>query len=208
MTASTKFRRGTAGYAMILAALYRRHQSIREVATAFHMRHDHKVRLAIREMHTAGLVHIASWRQCGPTGGSPNALWAVGNRADASATLPGAKMPLRATRTRPEMLAFIAAVRCMQDGPSITSDIAAVSGLHLSTTQALIRTMRALGLVHIGAYERPGNTLAAAYSFGRGKDAPRPQRMTQREIEQRAWAKRKARRQQVTILLALTKVTA
>lgn len=204
-----KFHRGTIGYTRILAVLYGRHSTVREAATSLGIRLAANVRHAIREMHTAGLVHVASWRPPSSHGGLWSAVWAGGGGKDAPTPTSATKPPSGAVRTRPEMLTFIAAVRCMQGGHATTRDISDdASGMSMNAAQALVRLMRELGLAHVAAYEHAGPTLTAAYAFGCGQDAPRPPRMTKREIEARAWAKRKARGRQINILRALAGVAA
>lgn len=69
--------------------------------------------------------------------------------------------------------------------------------------QRLVKHMHELGVIRRSAWERSGLTLAPAYRFGRGKDAPRPAREAKRVLDARMWAKKKTRMEQLSVLRAL-----
>jgi hypothetical protein len=158
---------------------------------------------AMRELRAAGLAHISGWTHCRKDKRGPLAsVWSLGPGGDAKRP-SGLRMPLGVERIRPEMLAFVEAIRCVQEGPATVKEIRERSGLGKGPILTFTKLLREAGLLHIGEWEVSGQIRAPSWVWGGGKDAPKPPPKTRAEIDRAYEARARLKRQQRQILYAL-----
>lgn len=79
----------------------------------------------------------------------------------------------------------------MLDGPSSAKMLSEVSGMQLPSVWRWMRALHKAGVIRIVGWERDqqGSFRIALYQLGRGKDAPKPSKMTNAERLRRYRAK-------------------
>jgi FaeA-like protein len=196
-------KRGMLVYVSAVSSMLQGPKTVREMADECGMRRTPNMRMAVAELFDAGLAHIAGWKPASRHGGSPPALWAFGPGPDIAPTLSGGRVTAKKKCVRPEMLAFIEAIRTINGARATTREISEASGMSMHQAQSFIRALRKGRAVHIAAWEYAGYTRAAVYTLGRGENARRPDRTDKREIEARYYEKRRAREIQQRMLSAI-----
>lgn len=193
--------RGVMFYAHLLTLLSREPRTIRSLAAAHGARFTPNTRSAVRALHAERVVHIAGWVPAS-RGGKASAVFAIGGAADAPMPA-GGRVLKRPKRIRCEMLAFIAAVRCLESGPVTCREVSEQSGMHIHLALRLVKYLHQSRIVHVGAWEIEHHTPTRAWVFGPGKDKPKPAPQPQRVVEIRYYEKAKARREQLRALHSL-----
>jgi hypothetical protein len=79
--------------------------------------------------------------------------------------------------------AYAETVYALTHGACTVFDLSSESGLGLITIRKFIAALKRRGLIRVAAWEtdRLGRSSIAAYTWGRGKDTPRPPRKTMAE---------------------------
>jgi hypothetical protein len=98
-------------------------------------------------------------------------------------------------RTRLNAKLYAMALQEMADGPTTRQELIEQTGLSVKTVAAIVKALHQRRLIHVGAWEKDaaGRCILPAFSFGKGKDVPRPARKTGAELA-RAKKARKAYR--------------
>jgi hypothetical protein len=161
------------------------------------------VGLALRELQAAGLAHVVGWKHCRPNGMGPlAAVWAFGQGDDVPRP-SGKKLPRPVERIRPEMLAFVEAIRCVLEGPSTVKDMRERSGIGKGPAQTFTKVLREAGLLRIGDWEASGSVRAPAWVWGGGQHAPKPPRKPKAQIDREYEERSRLRKRQIRISHAL-----
>lgn len=190
----TTGRFGHARYAQILAQITARPTTIAQVMKT-QKSQIQTIREIVWRFERLGLVRVCEWRV--PEGRSSFMVPVF--VADGGASIPYPKSINRPAfgrskgKPRSELLAFAAFIRCLRDGASRMT-LHEETGMAYMRVSNLIREMRRLKLVHVSDWAvRADGTgkPAEVFTFGAGKDEPRPVTMTRAQIEQRYRQKRK-----------------
>lgn len=98
-------------------------------------------------------------------------------------------------RTRLNAKLYAIALQEMADGPSTRRELIERTGLSVKTIEGIVRALHQRRLIHIGAWEKDalGRFSLPAFSFGKGRDVPKPAPKTKTELA-RAYKARKAQR--------------
>jgi hypothetical protein len=88
-------------------------------------------------------------------------------------------------------ISYAKVLKALLEGPCTTHDLVEVSGIHLVTTQSLMRTFHRHKIVHIVAWEadRLGRDTTAVFKLGEGRNKAR-HKFTAAERQARCQAKK------------------
>jgi hypothetical protein len=136
-----------------------------------------------------GVAHVVGWHRPAPKSQAVP-TWRLG---------PGQSVPnpdgRPTTRARPasSLEQIVAILQATQDEPLTRPEIAEDIGYSLYTVERAILRLRAAGLVHIAAWDRPvgPGTTVARFSAGPGVDRPRPRSVPNWREHQRRHRERK-----------------
>lgn len=201
-------RLGWSAYARIYAAVVDKALTHPEVAEAVGSG-SQSVREILWRMEHLRLVHVETWCRH-EKGRGP---WAARFRAgegvsapypnDTAIDAPGAS--LAAKNPRPELISFACIMRVLQEGAT-RADIMEQTGCSHSNLSKLVQTMKGLGIVRISAWQRrpdDSGQPAEVLQLGTGRNAARPEPISDTEKGRRYWTKRRAREAGVRVTMAL-----
>jgi hypothetical protein len=164
----------------------------------------------VRGLHALGLVHRCGWE---PTRGMSAALFVAGSGEDAPRppNRDGSACRHPAFQAKPftppaELIAFKSIVEALREEPLSYQDVAEATGVSDGAARNLIKCMREVRIAHIADWEvrLHGGAPAALYAFGFNQpDAPRPRKLSTREIQRRYERRCAARLKQERTLRAL-----
>jgi hypothetical protein len=98
-------------------------------------------------------------------------------------------------RTRLNAKLYAMALQEMADGPSTRQELIEQTGLGVKTVAGIVKALHQRRLIHIGAWEKDalGRCILPAFSFGKGRDVPKPAPKTGAELA-RSYTARRAQR--------------
>jgi hypothetical protein len=201
------------GYAEILAFLKSKSGTYRGSTSAEVAAHLGKnvetVRLLLRRMNRARLIHVARWSEPA-LHVVPRPLYMLGDKPDAAPPLTCRGKPSRhqvvaceRLPLRPALIAFTTLVRALKEGPHSRMELAEETGLNPDALMRVVKRMHALRLIHIGDWDKPRSGPAAPrWEWGGNQDVPPPPKQRRRAVK-RAIEARRQRRQQLRLLKAI-----
>lgn len=138
-------------------------------------------------MERLGLVHVCGWEE--PAGRSsfmaPQFLLGQGISAPYPRQINREPLGSKQGRTRAELLAFAAMIRLLRHGAT-RNDLHEQTGVAYMRVSNLLRELRRLGLVHTSDWRARDDGTgrpAEVFSFGGGRNAPRPPTLSRTEIQ-------------------------
>ena len=189
--------RGMHGYASILAAIRVYPSSAWDIHRHLGMSEFEAARILVR-MTIHSIAHVHDWYRREP-GKHISARWKIGGGVSATKPKTTAKgLPLvregRKPEFKPELFTFCQVVKALECGATVRA-VCELSGLHYGAANNLIKHMRKLRLIHVGAWEKPEfGPRTRVYLMGDLRDAKRPPLETEKERNARYWRQKKALR--------------
>ena len=200
---------GLEKYAAMLASVYSKPLTHREINDQVVHRQEQAVREAMWRMVNLGVAHVPSYAQSdrgrqklpiarfrfGPGESVPYPIAASGRK-------PGVSL-----KPKPELIQFAAIVRCFIDGCT-QEEAAEISGSHVHSIRRVIKAFRAAKVLRIADWQKNESGIgqpAMVFCFGTQPDVPRPPRMSQTERDRRCNDRRRARRATQEVVNAITR---
>lgn len=197
----TKHRLSLRGYANILRYLAMGPSTVPDVARVTDTS-ETSIREVLRRMEDLGLIHAVEWA---PSKKGPwRAMYAF-NRGTPK-PYPGKRRGGQSGpwNFRPELLAFSHTIKALIEGPTSEQDLHELSGQSRTTLRYLMRHCKAIGLIHIGEWNKePGCVPQPMWAIGNKTDAPRPKPVPLADCWRRANVARVSRHAIVRVIPAL-----
>lgn len=151
------------------------------------------------------LVHIE--RYAPSVKGVPSAVWKLGRMDDADPppSMVGRDYG-RKPKSRTEIVAFIEIIDALMNDHCSIKELIELSGSGVGTVRRLMRDGKKLGVLHVAAWHRAGESgdFAPMWAVGINKrDAAKPKAQTDAEACHRYWVRRSQKRHQLRITHAL-----
>lgn len=183
-----KFIRGMRGYATILKFIADADRKVSEMRDVLGIKHSEGLRMILKAMRDAGLVHIKQVIHK-PTGGKEH-VWAFGPGENADDTKDDN------LRKSVELICFLEAIQALSE-PQCVMDLQRIIGATYGTTRIFVARLRDLGLIYVDSWQATGcggnGGQMAYWRFGVGKpDALKP-RMYRKDARRR-WRRRSLER--------------
>lgn len=175
------------GYAKIMRLLVDGQVSWPTVNEACNIERRETTHRILYKLRASGLAHIAAWEMDNGDARSRRPAFTFGPGVDVPR--PGGERYRGRGTPAPEMLAFIVAVRALQDEPLHGKGLADLTGQIPRTARNLLKALHAERLVHIDHYQDRGRFGAGAplYAWAPGEpDAKKPRPQTLKAL----WTKR------------------
>lgn len=181
------------GYARILGMLSEPMTSA-EMQAATGMTRDNAGRL-ISEMHRSGLIRIIDWKMEPGKVVCPVYVRGSGNDAAMPLTRPdGRPCVLRKTKEkprRPNFLAFLSLIRCLEVGNMSRKEVAQECGINRETARNVLIQMKRAKLIYRSGWDTSVRPYVELFTLGNKSDAKKPPAMCRNELNRMYRARRK-----------------
>ena len=189
---------GMRGYLCVLVFIGCAPTTAQDVAEAFGAGRQH-TRELLQRMGELGMAHTQGAVRTGRAG-PPSALWAAGPG-------PVDRLGVPCRQRFPELMQLRRILAALED-PIRCVHLAEQVGSSEQLVRDILATGRALGLLHVCAWDMPQNPQGGGapqpcWVLGPGRNAPRPKRIGNAEVKRRRRVADAARRQTVQVLAAL-----
>jgi hypothetical protein len=200
---------GLEKYAAMLASVYSKPLTHREINDQVVHRQEQAVREAMWRMVNLGIAHVPSYAKSDRGAQQlPIARFRFG--PGQSVPYPIAKSrrkPGVALKPRPELIQFAAIIRCFLEGSTV-NEAAEATGSHKQSIKRVITVLRAAKVLRIVDWPKSDSGIgqpAKLYVFGTAPDVPRPPRMSQAERDRRRSDRLRALRATKAVVDAITR---
>lgn len=163
---------------------------------------EFSVREALFQMRACGVTYISGHRRNRTGKGDPASLWRAGMEQGMEPARPIGKVYTPGV----EVVAFSGLLRCLMTEPTSVGALQSETGLNRQTVYKMLRLGKALGVLHIAAYERDARAgdFAPCWKFSPGAaDVDRPPKRDPREVWREYEQRRRILRRQQRIVHAL-----
>ena len=197
----SRTRLGVAGYAHLAAMMVQQPCTVLGLMRRAGLGHVAAYRF-IATLHALRYAHVAGWEM--EPGRNAMPLWAFGPGVDAPPPThrpngrPVQALRLPKRQVCPGVLHFVQLLRAIET-PASATEVQEATGMHHTPVREFLDAMQALELAHVPLWgHRPqGGAPMPQYQLGRGRNAPEPTRVLQKQSHELDMARqRRARRHQ------------
>lgn len=192
-------RTGVCDIATIMWLIRRRFNDQKKIAAKTGLG-ERTVGMVCADLQVLGLIHAKSWNRVAETG-RYYATWAWGEEGHVPHPFPAQAMT---ARRRADTIAFSYLWKELAE-PSSTTELIEAAGFNACTTRIAVAHMRELKLVAIADWHVNNHgDHTPLYARGPSEDAPKPPAKSKAELERRAAARRKIRKQHARVVAAIS----